>query len=75
MLKSISTIAYLCSNKAKPNLVKITAEFRGKEYIYHFAENTKLAPNFERARVPLECECGFSCNCGTCAISLSEPDF
>ena len=70
--KSISSLAYLCSTQAKPNLVKITCELRGKEFVYHFPENTKLGPNLERARVPLDFECGFSCNCGTCAVSLSE---
>jgi hypothetical protein len=42
---SISTLRYLCASQAKPNLVKVTVELRGKEYIYHFPENTKLGPN------------------------------
>jgi hypothetical protein len=51
--RSVSTLVYLCSSKAQPNLVKITVELRGKLYVYQFAEGTKLAPNLERARVPL----------------------
>lgn len=70
--RSVSTLVYLCSSKPQPNLVKITVELRGKQFVYNFPENTKLAPNLERARVPLEFECGFACSCGTCAVSLSE---
>ena len=70
--KIISPLAYLCSTHNKPNLVKITCNIKGKSMIFYFPENTKLAPNLERAKVPLDFECGFSCSCGTCAVSLNE---
>lgn len=72
--RSLTSLAYRCSTKT-PRLVNINVEMKGKRYTFQFPENTKLAPNLERVRVPLEFECGFSCSCGTCSVSLNEKDF
>lgn len=61
--------------QSKPQLVNIKVEMRGKQFTFALPENSKLAPNLERMRVPLEFECGFSCSCGTCAVKLSEEHY
>lgn len=76
MLKrSLKTLSYQFSALSIPKLVKVTVEMKGKLFTFQFPSNTKLAVNLEKARVPLDFECGFSCNCGTCSISLNESDF
>lgn len=51
--RSLTQLIYQCSTKA-PNMVNINVEMKGKRYTFQFPENTKLAPNLERVRVPLE---------------------
>lgn len=32
----------------------------------------KLGPQLKKSGVPLEFECGFSCECGTCAVQFED---
>lgn len=55
MLRNIvRPIVAMCSTKPKPELVKVTVAVGDKTFTYNYPENSKLAANLERSRVPLE---------------------
>ena len=50
----VKPLVAMFSTKAKPDLVKVTVAVGDKTFTYNYAENSKLAANLERSRVPLE---------------------
>jgi len=61
----------LFSEAAKGKLIKVNVSIDGQIRTYHFPEGSKLAHNLEKAKIPMEFECGYGCRCGTCPLTLS----
>lgn len=55
MLRNLAKpLVAMCTTKPKPELVKVTVAVGEKTFTYNYPENSKLAANLERSRVPLE---------------------
>lgn len=52
--RHIRHLRAFCTQKPKPKLVKINVQVGEKAFNFQYPENTKLAPNLERSRVPLD---------------------
>lgn len=54
LFKYARAMRALCSQAPKPNLINVKVQLGDKSFNFKFPENSKLAPNLERSRVPLD---------------------
>ena len=54
LFKCTRAVRAVCSQAPKPNLINIKVQVGDKSFNFKFPENSKLAPNLERSRVPLD---------------------
>lgn len=67
ILKALRNFSTIKTPKLIPISVRIDDEVMKFSYPLH----TKLAKNLEKSGVPLDFECGFACECSTCAVEFS----